>query len=282
MDSRNCPECNEAISNNIDKCPHCGARTLPEESTDIDNDEKGKIKKWLEETKEEYDEFGGWKGFAGGDWFWSLIQKSFKNYWARANAEYFSKKYPELNTDQKAKKLISVAARNSAILGAITAAAISIDEIGGLLALGGMGVSLPANLAFAAGVIGAEALLLTRFQLQLVANLGKLYSVPLNPDDPEDVLTIIAFALGGAVAEAAGKVGMKPGGALVGQFAKAYFAKERLALLKKIGKKVGIKVLQRSIIKYTIPVASIGLGVGWNYTATKAVGKVAIMRFRRK
>ncbi len=51
-----------------------------------------------------------------------------------------------------------------------------------------------------------------RFQLQLVANLGKLYGAPLNPDDPEDILTIIAFALGGSAAETAGKFGMKVGG----------------------------------------------------------------------
>ncbi len=46
--------------------------------------------------------------------------------------------------------------------------------------------------------------MLIKFQLQLVANLGKLYDVPLNPDDPEDILTILAFALGGSTADGIG------------------------------------------------------------------------------
>lgn len=163
----------------------------------------------------------------------------------------------------------------------MTGAAISTNEIVAISTGGEGGFGLPANIAIAAACIGGEAILLIRFQLQLVANLGKLYGVPLDPDDPEDILTILAFALGGSAADAAGKFGMKVGGKLAGRGAKAVFKKGTLAALKRIAAKVGIKILQRSIIKYTIPIVSIIIGSGWNYASTKTVAKVATKHFKQ-
>jgi hypothetical protein len=121
-----------------------------------------------------------------------------------------------------------------------------------------------------------------RFQLQLVANLGKLYEVPLDPDDPEDILTILAFAMGGGLAEAAGKAGMKLGGNAAGHAAKNLFAKEVLKFVQGIGKQVGVKILQRSIVKYTVPVVSIAIGTSWNYFAMRTVGDIAIKHFKER
>jgi uncharacterized protein (DUF697 family) len=118
-----------------------------------------------------------------------------------------------------------------------------------------------------------------RLQLQLLANLGKIYGVPLDPNDPEDILTIIAFALGGAAAEAAGNAGMKIGGTLAARAVKETFKKETLATLKRIAAKAGVRILQRSLVKATIPVVSIMLGGSWNFTATKAMARVARRHF---
>src|SRR5262249_12296126 len=144
------------------------------------------------------------------------------------------------------------------------------------------GIGLPANIALAAAALSAEAILLVRFQLQLVANLGKFYGAPLDPDDPEDILTILAFALGGSAADAAGKDGMKIGGKFAGRAAKRVFSKDVLAFFKKIAAKVGVKILQRTIVKYTIPIVSIGIGTGWNYFATRAVGRIATKHFKQR
>ena len=76
----------------------------------------------------------------------------------------------------------------------------------------------------------------------------------------------------------AGKFGMKVGGKLA-RAAKGVFKKEVLAALKRIAARVGIKILQRSIVKYTIPMASIGIGAGWNYTSVKAVARIARRHF---
>lgn len=240
------------------------------------------IKNLISDAKKDYKEMGGWSFFKSGKWIWQIIQKSFNNYWNNANAEYFKSKYGTDNKKIIEKKLIAVAAKNAAILGSITGATISTDEIVAIATAGEGVVGLPANIAIAAASIGAEAIILIRIQLQLVANLGKLYDAPLDPNDPEDIITILAFALGGSVAEKAGKFGMKVGGKLAGKAAKAVFKKETLAALKKIAAKVGIKILQRTIIKYTIPLASVLIGTGWNYASTKTVAKIAIKHFKQR
>ena len=248
----------------------------------MENMKKDDIKQQLSDAKRDYKEIGGWSSFKSGQWLWQIIQKSFANYWNNANTEYFESKYGTKDKGIIAKKLTAVTAKNAALLGGITGSVISADEITAIVTGVEGGVGLPANIAIAAAGIGTEAILLIRFQLQMVANLGKLYDVPLDPDDPEDILTILAFALGGSAADTAGKFGMKVGGKLAGRAAKAIFKKETLAALKRIAAKVGIKILQRSIVKYTIPIASIGIGTGWNYVSTKTIAKVAIKHFGQR
>ncbi len=236
----------------------------------------------LEDAKRDYAELGGWQAFKNGEWLHLLIRRSFRSYWERGTADYFLRKYPGCDAETIAKKLIAVAAKNASVLGGVTAAAVSTDEIVGFLTAGGAVIGLPATVAIASASLAGEAVLLVRVQLQLIANLGRIYGVPLDPNDPEDVLTILAFALGGSAAEAAGKAGMKVGGQAAGLAAKAMFAGDTLALAKKIGAKVGVKILQRSIVKYTVPVASIGIGAGWNYMATRTVGRLATRHFQQR
>jgi hypothetical protein len=245
-------------------------------------DEGNKIRKGLNEAKKEYNDFGGWSGFANGNWLLLLIQKSFRDYFERATAEYFHKKYPYLDIDGIAGKLITIAAKNSAVLGAISGASVSTDEIVGLFTAAEAGVGLPANIAIGAGAICGEAILLVRIQLELVANLAKLYGVPLDPDDPEDILTILAYALGGSASETVGKLGMKIGGGATKGAIKAGIKGETLKFIQTIARKIGIKILQRNIVKYTVPVVSVGFGVGWNYVATRTVGRLSIKHFKQR
>jgi uncharacterized protein (DUF697 family) len=246
------------------------------------SDEKRALRKLFDTASREYEELGGWAAFKNGEWVWPLIRRSFRNYWERGRVDYFTAKYGTTDPDKIARRLISLASKNAAILGALTGAAVSADEIVGLVTAGEAGIGVPANLAIAASAVAAEAILLVRFQLQLVANLGKLYGIPLDEDDPEDILTILAFAIGGSAADAAGKGGMKIGGKLGGRRAKAVFSRDVLAVTKRIAARVGVKVLRRTIVKYVIPVVSIGIGTGWNYLATRAVGRIAIRHFKQR
>jgi len=244
--------------------------------------ERSEMRKLHEAAQHEYADLGGWTAFKSGEWLWLLIQRSFSNYWERATVEHLWMEYGTKDPGKIGAKLIAGAARNAAILGAITGAAVSTDEIVAILTVVEGGIGLPANLAIAASAISAEAILLVRFQLQLVANLGKVYGAPLHPDDPEDILTILAFAMGGSVAEAAAAAGIKVGRKLTPRAASTIFAKDGLAFLERIGVKLGIKIFQRTIVKYVNPISSVGIGLGWNYFATQTMGKIAIQHFKKR
>ncbi len=240
------------------------------------------IKEQLEKTKQEFNEIGGVESLKSGEWLNILIHKSFATYWKNANVEYFESKYGTKDKDKIAKKLISVASKNASILGGLTGATMSTNELVAFFTAGEGGIGIPANIAIAVASIGSEIISLTRIQLQLIANLGKLYKVPLDPDDPEDILTILAFAVGGSASEATGKFGMKIGGKLASNTAKNIFKKETLKALKRVGQKIGIKILQKSIVKYTAPLVSIALGASWNYISTKTIAKIAIKHFEQR
>src|SRR5207247_9682490 len=96
-------------------------------------DDRSAIRRLLEGAKHEYEELGGWAAFKGGEWLWLLIQRSFRNYWERSTVEYFCAKYGTTDADKIAGRLIAVAAKNAAILGALTAAAVSVDDIVAIL-----------------------------------------------------------------------------------------------------------------------------------------------------
>jgi uncharacterized protein (DUF697 family) len=233
------------------------------------------FKQQFENAKKDVSSLGGWQAFRSGDWLLALITRSFRSYYDRATKEHFERKYARKDAVFIRRKLVSVASRNAAIVGALTGAAVTTDEVVALVTGAEGGVGLPANIAIAATAVAAESVLLIRIQLQLVAQLARLSGVPLDPDDPEDILTIIAFAIGGSAAEAAGKSGMKIGGRAAGNVVRTYISKETLKSLKVLGKKVGLKILQKQLIKYTIPIVSIGIGGGWNYMTTRAVARVA-------
>jgi len=240
------------------------------------------IKEKVSNARQEYKELGGWPALKSGEWLSQLILKSFKNYWNNANVEYFENKYGTEDPGKIEQKLISVAARNSALLGAVVGAAISLDEILVLLSVLASGLGLPANIAIALSAIAGETFLLVRFQIQLICNLAKLHKVPLDPDDPEDILTILGFAFSGSASELAGKPVTKYGGKWLTAKVKLSFSGGRLKTAKNMGKPLGIKLLQRNIVKYILPIASIGIASTFNYWSTKSVAKVAKQKFKKR
>jgi len=250
----------------------------------IETESEDSIKEKIAQARQEYTELGGWPALKSGDWLSQLILRSFNNYWKNANVEYFEDKYGTDDPGIIEKKLISVAARNSALLGAVTGATISLDEILAILgAIPTAGMSLPANIAIALTAIAAETFLLVRFQLQLICNLAKLHKVPLDPNDPEDILTIIGFALTGGISDLSSKGLAKWAAKFFGRKkTKDIFSGNRLKLAQDLMKPLGIKVLQKNIVKYAVPIVSIGLGSSLNYLATKSVAKYAKQKFKEK
>lgn len=217
-----------------------------------------------------------------GHWLLEWIRGIFKTFWEQANVEYYQALYDTDDTEEIADRLIRWFARNASFLGALTGVLMSVDEVIAFATGGEGGIGLPVNILIAILVLSMETVLLIRFQLALVACLGKVYGMPLDPNDPEDVLTIFAYALGGSAANAAGAAGMKVGGKLVARIAKSVAQKEAVSTLEGIAGRLGLRFLGLAMVKYAIPLVSIGIGIGANYLATKAVGNIAKRHLRER
>ncbi|MBN1563798.1 MAG: EcsC family protein [Anaerolineae bacterium] len=211
-----------------------------------------------------------------GDWFFRLLGMVIGSYQRNARAAYFQQKYPGLSPDEIADKLISVTVRYAAIAGGISGVSATTTQ---LTTIASAGMTLPVFL----GVIGVEMLYLARIQMRLVLDLAVVYDLQLDPDDPEDILLVFGYALGVAPTEALGSALTKvvvP--TITKDTIKRHITKGTLEAVQQFGRSIGIKILQRTIIKYAVPIASAAIGSGYNYTMTKSIGMVAKAHFKRR
>lgn len=203
-----------------------------------------------------------------GEWFFKLLQQVVKSYNRNARATYFQKKYPGLPPDDIADILTSVTIRYATIAGAVAGAAATANQIAALSTAG-----MTAALFF--GTIGAEMLYLSQIQMRLVLDLSVIYDLQLDLEDPEDVLMIFGYALGVTPTEMIGKGLQIAAGASAKAAVKKYVSKGTLQALKDFARRLGFHILQRTILKYVVPMASAAIGSSYNYATTKSVGRIA-------
>ena len=210
-----------------------------------------------------------------GEWFITLLKQVVKAYDRNAKAAYFQKKYPGLPSDEIADILTSVTVKYATIAGAVTGVAASANEIA---ALGSGGMTA----ALFVGSIGAEMLYLSNIQMRLMLDMSVLYDLQLDPEDPEDILMIFGYALGVAPTEIIGRTLQVAAGAGMKDAVKKVVTKGTREAILKFGKKLGFKILQRTVIKYAVPLASAAVGSGYNYVTTKSVGQIAKLHFKNR
>jgi uncharacterized tellurite resistance protein B-like protein len=243
-------------------------------SSENDESLKSQVAKELERAKEQAKSFD-FEKVKTGEWFFNLLKQVVKAYDRNARAAYFQKKYPGLSPDEIADILISVTVRFATIAGAIVGIAASADELAALES-GGL------TIALFIGSIGAEMLYLSNIQMRLVLDMSLLYDLQLDPEDPEDILMIFGYALGVAPTEIVGKGLQVAARAGAANAIKNVINKETLAALKQFAEKLGFKILQRTIIKYAVPLASAAVGSSYNYLTTKSVGQIAKVHFKNR
>jgi hypothetical protein len=210
-----------------------------------------------------------------GEWFIRLLQKVVYAYDRNARAEYFQQKYPRLPPDEIADILTSVTVRYATIAGAIAGAATTANQVA---ILSSAGMTLP----LFAGTIGAEMVYLARIQMRLVLDLSVVYDLQLDPEDPEDVLMVFGYALGVAPTEMVGQGIRMASRAGAAGAVKKYISKGTLEAVQKFARRLGLKILQRTILKYAVPIASAAAGSTYNYVTTKSVGKIAKAHFKNR
>jgi uncharacterized tellurite resistance protein B-like protein len=245
-------------------------------TTPTPNDEhvKAQVSKEMEDAKT-FAKTLNFEEVKSGEWFIKLLQQVVKAYDRNARAAYFQKKYPGLSPDEIADILTSVTVKYAAIAGAIAGVAASANEIAAISSAG-------LTISLFVGSIGAEMLYLSNIQMRLVLDMSVVYDLQLDTEDPEDILLIFGYALGVAPTEVLGKGLQVAARAGTKSAVKKVFGKGTLDALQKFAQKLGFKILQRTIIKYAVPVASAAVGSGYNYIATKSVGKIAKIHFKNR
>ena len=218
------------------------------------------------------EELGGVKGLKSGSWFHKLVRRSLAAYHANADGAYFRAKYPKMSNDEIASNLIRLAAQNAALVGAGAGMLMTAGEATALMT---GGVALPVAVGTAIASVGADVIVSTTIHIKLIASLADLYGHPLDPDDPEDVLVAVKFFLGSKALDAAGLAAMKGGGKATAKLTKKVVSGQTLKLIQSLGSKVGMDILQKTVVRASIPVASIGIGGGANYWITRSIGKKA-------
>lgn len=235
---------------------------------------KSQVSKELDEAKSLAKSFD-FEKVKNGEWFFALLKQVINAYDHNARATYFQKKYPGLPSDEIADILTSVTVRYATIAGAVTGVAASVDEIA---ALGSGGMTA----ALFVGTIGAEMLYLSNIQMRLMLDMSVLYDLQLDPEDPEDILMVFGYALGVAPTEIIGKGLLVAARTGTESAIKKVVTKGTREALLNFGKKLGFKILQRTVIKYAVPVASAAIGSGYNYATTKSVGQIAKLHLKNR
>ena len=232
-----------------------------------DTETRSQVYSGLEEAKE-FAKTLNFEDARSGAWFVSLLQRVVRSYDRNARAQYFQQKYPGLPADEIADILTSVTVRYTAIAGGIAGASATANQLTTVASAG-----MTAPLFF--GTIGSEMIYLSYIQMRLVLDLSVVYDLQLDPDDPEDVLMVFGYALGVAPTELIGAGARKAAGAGTATVIKKYISKDILKAVQNFARKLGFKILQRTILKYAVPVASAAVGSTYNYTTTRSLGKIA-------
>ncbi len=213
-----------------------------------------------------------------GTWFSKLVRSFLDQYVRDVDAAYFEREYPGLPADAVVQARIDRAARYAGIEGGLSAGAYT-----GLVAatLGTGGAASPLTLPGAGASFVLDLLYVSQLQLKLAYDIAVLYRFPLDLEDPEDLwkLIRIAFVIKGGEA-GRGLVG-KGAPALVRPVLTRIYGWGTLGAARSLPA-VGKYLLQRNIMKFTIPAVGVPLSMAVNRWSTRSAGTYAVRVFRRE
>ncbi len=241
--------------------------------------DKSSIKKAIGETLELVKQPGLAIGDKANEIFIKAISDSIAAYEKNANKDYFQKKYPGKSKEFIEEKLIKVSASNSGLLGGITGAAISAQEIAGLA---GLPITAPVAVTTGLASLIAEMAILIKLQSKMILELADLHDLKIDREDPEDIIFIVKCLLLAKAQDMVRVPLVKVGAKMSIEFSKKVATKELSKFLKSLGVKIGTKMLQRSIARYAVPGISILIGTLWNRQSTKAVAKYTLNYIKKR
>ena len=204
-----------------------------------------------------------------GSWFNEFVASCLRGYNTRimdqGGAAYLRAKYPGLPADAVAEKLCELAEKYAGIAGGLSGATASAAVLSA-------GAALPAAMA---GIM-AEVLFTVRVQLRLVHDLHLVYGMPIDPEDPEDLMGVFATVYGVKAAELGG-IAIKKFGPEVARAQLRRLLTGNTPMIKEavravLGPRIAKKVTQGALIKTAVPIAGIAMSAAWNFGSTRLMG----------
>ena len=215
-----------------------------------------------------------------GTWFTRVLQRVLTAHRENVSAEFFKKKYPGLDNERVAHRLISAAAHHAGIAGGSAAAAISAAELGAVETAG-------ASLAVAVSSFAAELTSTTYIQLKMVYDIALVLEVPFDLNDPEDLMTIFWYALGVQKWEEVVSL-VRQGGPRSAEYLgrKALRHGVRKGMQKVAqnfgGQKLARKITEKALLRLFVPGVNIPIAYFFDRRFTKKLGKTAIGRLMHR
>jgi hypothetical protein len=212
-----------------------------------------------------------------GGLFTKLCAQALRSYTERATWEYFQQKYKGVPADGIVEQQIKLAAKYAMLEGGLTSSVYT-----GTIAatIGSLGGASPATVPAGAVTFMIDLTYLSQLQMRLAHYIAVIYRIPLDVDDPEDMMKLVRVAFGIKAGEVArSSLKFVPGA--VRQVLKKYYSGPVLAAAKSLPV-VGKHLLQRNAIKFAVPGVGIPLTILVNRYTTVVAGRHARSVFRRE
>ena len=220
------------------------------------------------------------KEFRDGTFLASLLKRLFEEHVKSTTAQFFRSKYPALDSERIAFRLIKNAAHAAGLSGAAAASAVTAAELGAVESAG-------ATLAVAAASFASEISATTYIQLRMVCDIATVFDAPFDPNDPEDLITMFWYAFGVNKWEDAFNAAIK-----VGPRSAEYLGRKALrsglrkalqnVAFKLGGAQLGRKITERALLKLIVPGINLPIAYLANVYFTKKLGKATIQHVKRR
>lgn len=225
--------------------------------------DRKEIKKTFGELKARAESFQ-LDDLTSGAWLITAVGDALEGYSEERTPAYFRRRYPGLESSQIIERRIERAKRHAALEGALTAGAVT-TAVAATIASGGSAslVTMPAGVV----VFVTDLLFSTRLQLRLAYDISVLSGHRVSLDEPEEVRELLRVALGEKPEEGE-ELDVDDGFTDTARRTMRQMTEGTVKYSRKALSYLGRRLLRTSLIKLTLPAASIPLSSAMNYYST--------------
>ena len=193
-------------------------------------------------------------------WMQRFIHGEIENRTRTRDAAYWDAIFPGLTPAERAQKRIDRMLVRGTIAGVAAAAGASAAELMSVWSQG-TATLLAAPLGLVS--VGSEMVYTTALQIDLAFDLASIYGVPFAHDDVGEISTLIALALGVDLVSEPSKHDKPAQNGQVPGETKPWRVMRQMQR-DDFAQRVGRELIQQSVLRHIVPVASVLVSAAWN------------------